>query len=178
MKAIAKDRPTGQSRIRVDILVAELEPLLQSQVKSTTNGAVALKFNHAQPVRGYSYAVMADSVKLERVVLNLVDNAGIWASQTPRGHGRVVLTVSPASVEEQGSTGVMIAVEDNGPGIDPDVRPQIFSRFFTTRKGAGTGLGLYLVQRFVSEMGGHVDVQSQPGRTVFSVILPSLEAQQ
>ncbi len=175
MKAIAKDRPQGTARIKVDELVTELEPLLQSQVKSTSNSRVALKYAPAPAVRGYSYEVKADSVKLERVVLNLIDNASYWAGQSSRGSGLVVLTVSPASVDEQGTTGVLIAVEDNGPGIDRDVRPQIFSRFFTTRKGSGTGLGLYLVQRFVSEMRGTISVESRPGRTVFSVILPSYE---
>jgi signal transduction histidine kinase len=68
---------------------------------------------------------------------------------------------------------VVIAVEDNGPGIPPDVMPRIFEPFFTTKaKGEGTGLGLGIVKQIVDKHGGRIEVASQPGRTRFSVRLP------
>jgi signal transduction histidine kinase len=65
-------------------------------------------------------------------------------------------------------------VQDSGVGIEPDVLQRIFEPFFTTKAaGAGTGLGLWVVRGIVSELGGAVDVESEPGRgSVFTIRLP------
>jgi two-component system NtrC family sensor kinase len=64
-------------------------------------------------------------------------------------------------------------VEDNGPGIAPDVLPRIFEPFFTTKAvGQGTGLGLSVSYGIVEQHGGHLTAESGPGRTVFTVLLP------
>ncbi len=65
-----------------------------------------------------------------------------------------------------------IAVEDSGTGLRPDVRDRIFDPFYTTRQG-GTGLGLYLTQRIVSEHKGFINVESRPAGTTFTVGLPA-----
>ena len=65
-----------------------------------------------------------------------------------------------------------IDVEDSGPGIRPDVRDRIFDPFYTTRQG-GTGLGLYLTQRIVSEHKGYIKVDSSPSGTRFTIGLPA-----
>jgi nitrogen-specific signal transduction histidine kinase len=64
---------------------------------------------------------------------------------------------------------VTIEVEDDGPGF-PESLP-VFDAFFTT-KDQGTGLGLALVHRIVTDHGGTIRVESRPGRTCFSVSLP------
>jgi two-component system, sensor histidine kinase FlrB len=67
-----------------------------------------------------------------------------------------------------------ISIEDNGPGISPDLQEKIFEPFFTT-KSQGTGLGLAIVARRVSEMGGEIRWRSplSDGRGAqFSVVLP------
>ena len=62
---------------------------------------------------------------------------------------------------------------DNGPGIHQDVLPRIFEPFFTTKvKGEGTGLGLGIVKKIIEKHGGRVDVDSSPGRTCFTIVLP------
>jgi signal transduction histidine kinase len=67
-----------------------------------------------------------------------------------------------------------ITIEDNGPGIPPDVQPHIFDPFYTTKPvGVGTGLGLGIVQRFVEQFGGTIRFTSTPGTTVFLVRLPT-----
>jgi CheY-like chemotaxis protein len=70
---------------------------------------------------------------------------------------------------------VVIEVRDSGRGIAPEHIPRLFEPFFTTKPaGAGTGLGLPICHRIVSELGGRIDVESEPGRgSVFRVILPA-----
>jgi two-component system nitrogen regulation sensor histidine kinase GlnL len=65
-----------------------------------------------------------------------------------------------------------VDVEDSGPGVAPDVQPNLFSPFVTT-KVKGTGLGLAICQRIVSDHGGTIRFESDPGRTLFRVLLPA-----
>jgi signal transduction histidine kinase len=68
-----------------------------------------------------------------------------------------------------------LSVQDNGPGIAPDVMPRIFEPYFTTHpRTQGTGLGLSIVQRLLKESQGGLQVHSKPGQgTVFTVYLPA-----
>jgi signal transduction histidine kinase len=71
-----------------------------------------------------------------------------------------------------------LAVQDNGPGIAPEVLPRIFEPFFTTQaRRSGTGLGLCIVQRLVRQAGGALQVHTHPGQgSVFTVYLPAMAA--
>ncbi len=101
---------------------------------------------------------------LNQVWTNLLDNA-IDATD---GRGTITITTR----RDDGA--VVVDVEDNGPGIPEETRTRIFEPFFTTKpQGVGTGLGLDTVWRIVTEShGGMVDVESEPGRTIFHVHLP------
>jgi signal transduction histidine kinase len=67
-----------------------------------------------------------------------------------------------------------IRVADNGPGIPPEIRDQVFQPFVTHGKDSGTGLGLAVVQKIVQEHGGEVTVEaSGPQGTVFRITLPA-----
>ena len=68
---------------------------------------------------------------------------------------------------------LVVTIRDNGSGIPDDLRPHLFDPFITT-KSNGTGLGLALVAKLVSEHGGVIDFESKPRRTVFTVMLPVL----
>ncbi len=101
--------------------------------------------------------------ELNQVWQNLIDNA---LDAVPES-GHVTVTAS------QAGPSVIVQIVDDGPGIPPEVRDRIFDPFFTTKPiGEGTGLGLDIVQRLVQRHGGEIEVQSQPGRTEFRVILP------
>ena len=68
---------------------------------------------------------------------------------------------------------VQISISDNGPGIPEDIKDKVLQPFFTTKKGTeGTGLGLSITHDIVKAHGGELDIQSQPGRTVFKTYLP------
>ena len=71
---------------------------------------------------------------------------------------------------------VLVEVEDDGPGVPDDLREQIFTPRFSTRRGVvryGLGLGLSIVRSIVARHGGRIWLDSRPGRTVFSVVLPT-----
>jgi signal transduction histidine kinase len=71
-----------------------------------------------------------------------------------------------------GKESAILYVSDTGVGIPPENLPRIFDAYFTTKKG-GTGLGLPTTRRIIEEHGGHITVQSEPGRgTSFRVELP------
>jgi CheY-like chemotaxis protein len=72
------------------------------------------------------------------------------------------------------ATWVVARIADNGPGIRAEVLPRIFEPFFTTKRvGEGAGLGLSVSYGIVEQHGGHLTVESAPGRTVFTLELPA-----
>ena len=101
--------------------------------------------------------------ELNQVWTNLIHNA----VQALGGKGEIVVETR---VDE---THVAVTVQDNGPGISPDVMPRIFEPFFTTKpKGEGTGLGLGIVKQIVDKHGGKIGVTSKPGCTRFTIRIP------
>jgi two-component system cell cycle sensor histidine kinase/response regulator CckA len=123
--------------------------------------------------------VLADPGQIEQVLVNLVVNA---RDAMPQG-GR--LTVSTSNREFNGESpdrpngmraGAYVAMEvsDTGIGIEPAHHARIFEPFFTTKEpGKGTGLGLSTVYGIVQQSGGHITIESAPGRgATFTVYLP------
>jgi signal transduction histidine kinase len=105
-----------------------------------------------------------DTDAFRQVLLNLFNNA---IDAMPRG-GELHLT----TVEEPGRVGVVVA--DRGVGMDDETRARIFTPFFSTRIGSGTGLGLSVSLQIVESHGGTIEVESAPGRgSVFTVWLPT-----
>jgi signal transduction histidine kinase len=115
-------------------------------------------------IEGQSTAVTADEDLLHRVVSNLLLNA----VQACRGSGNIRVSVGFA-VEDELPPGAKIdspakvVVEDDGPGIDADLRERLFQPFVSGRAG-GSGMGLAIVQRAVEAHRGVVLVDSEPGR--------------
>ena len=114
--------------------------------------------------------VIADAVRLEQVLGNLVDNARKYS---PVGSEIVVGT-------EVTDRGVELYVADEGAGIDPDFLPNLFKPFTQadlgdTRRDHGVGLGLSISQGLVEAMGGTIEVASTPGAgSRFTVVLPRI----
>ena len=109
---------------------------------------------------------------LSQVWTNLIDNA---ADASPsKGQIEIATWTEPANGDPKDPGWLAVSVTDHGPGISPEVLPRIFEAFFTTKpQGSGTGLGLEIVHRIVTQkFGGKIDVKSEPGNTRFEVRLP------
>jgi signal transduction histidine kinase len=111
-------------------------------------------------------AITAFGSELNQVWTNLIDNAAYAASEVEE-------PVVTLRVVRDGDE-LVVDVEDNGPGIPEDAKQQIFDAFYTTKPpGQGTGLGLQITHRIVVlDHRGALEVESEPGRTVFRVRLP------
>jgi two-component system, NtrC family, nitrogen regulation sensor histidine kinase GlnL len=116
--------------------------------------------------------------RLIQAILNLVKNAAEAIGNEGRGDGRITLRTAfrPAMrLARPGGGGtslpLMVAVEDNGPGIPESVRPALFEPFVTS-KPSGSGLGLALVASVVAEHGGVIRVERERGHTIFRMFFP------
>jgi signal transduction histidine kinase len=120
--------------------------------------SVAKHFDADQP------NIHTTGVAISQVWTNLIDNA---IDASPEGGEIEVRTWSEPGY-------LAIGIVDHGSGIPEEVKPKIFDPFFTTKPvGKGTGLGLEIVQRIVTQsFGGQVEVDSKPGQTKFVVRLP------
>ena len=108
-----------------------------------------------------------DPGQIRQVLVNLVNNA---ADAMEGNGGRVVLR---ATTFPDGG-GLILGVEDDGPGMSPEVASRIFEPFFTT-KHHGTGLGLAVARSLVAQHGGRLEVRSNPGSgTTFLIVLPGV----
>ncbi len=112
---------------------------------------------------GVPTLIRGDTTRLRQVLVNLVGNALKFTER-----GEVELTVTVTLMDEQ-EVGLRFAVRDTGIGIPPEAQDRLFKSFSqvdssTTRKYGGTGLGLAISHRLAEIMGGHMGVESTPGK--------------
>jgi two-component system nitrogen regulation sensor histidine kinase GlnL len=116
----------------------------------------------------------ADADQLLQVFLNLLKNAGQAA---PKGGHIRIRTFFEPSLRLRDAAGaeralpLQVEIIDDGPGLPPHIADEIFEPFVSGREN-GTGLGLALASRIISDHGGWINVDSVPGRTVFRISLP------
>jgi PAS domain S-box-containing protein len=161
--------------LRLDAIVADVEPMLRRLIPENVELCVRLDAEAG--------SVCADRVQVEQIILNLAINA---RDAMPDG-GRLLVQVAnvtlgpswrEALLEVHAGPHVVLAVEDSGVGMTPEVKARVFEPFFTTKEpGKGTGLGLAVVYGIVKQSGGNVTLTSQPGRgTAVRVYFPRVGA--
>ncbi len=143
-----RPRPPRRQAVDPARLVAEVVALVAAD---RPEGVVVT----AQP--GWPGGVIdADPAQLRQVLLNLVQNAIHACAESERGTGTITVTVLP-----RGEGGCRILVDDDGPGIDPDIRQRLFQPFATGREN-GTGLGLAVSLVLVQGHGGQLHAEDSP----------------
>ena len=157
-------RPEGEAAEDVDVREA-LEDAIRLTAHRLRDIEVERVYEEVPPVRGRAG-------ELAQVWTNLLSNGADALLAMPPGdtRPRLVLRVAP---DERG---VRVEIEDNGPGIAPEVLPRIFEPRFTTKHGQvrfGLGLGMGLAKSVVDAHGGTIAISSYPGRTRVTVTLPT-----
>ncbi|MBK6518581.1 MAG: response regulator [Polyangiaceae bacterium] len=161
--AFSRGQPRQMRPLALDELLRGFAPLLSRLLPANVTLDVTLEAGAN---------VMGDAGQLEQVIMNLVTNA----RDAVAGGGRITLStrvvqsLSGVDAERQ----VVLAVSDSGPGMSEDIRARVFEPFFSTKRpGAGTGLGLAVVDSVVRQHGGPVEVGGAAGAgTTFEVRLP------
>jgi signal transduction histidine kinase len=111
--------------------------------------------------------VVADPDRIEQAIENLVGNA---LRHTPSGG-----TITLSATQTDGAA--ILSVSDTGAGIAAEHLPHVFERFYKVdaaraAESTGSGLGLSITKAIVERHGGTISVTSQPGRTIFTILLP------
>jgi signal transduction histidine kinase len=132
--------------------------ILNNKIKQKANLSIERQYDPSLP-RIFGYGS-----ELNQVWTNLLDNALDAVDED----GRIVIRT-----HSEGDW-VAVEIEDDGPGIPPEIQGRIFEPFFTTKPvGAGTGMGLDISYGIiVQKHRGEIQVESTPGRTCFTVRLP------
>ena len=150
-------------RLRVELAPVELTDVAGSLVGEFSG--VGRGSDHVLVADGAADAVaLADEERVRQIGRILLENAIV---HTPEG------TQVRVAVGIDASTAVL-RIEDDGPGIRPEEQPHVFDRFFRSQGTvkAGSGLGLAIARELAELMGGEIELESRPGRTVFTLRLP------
>ena len=130
-------------------------------------------------VRDYDTSIpefRADREQLIQAVLNVARNAAqALEARIAAGDAVIALRTRIARQvtldKQRWRLALELHIEDNGPGVLPDLRERIFYPLVSGREG-GSGLGLTLAQTFVQQHRGTVEFESEPGKTIFKILIP------
>jgi two-component system CitB family sensor kinase/two-component system sensor histidine kinase DcuS len=173
----------GAHREALDLIIAEtsgyqdlMETLAEAVPDPVLAGIILGKFNRARELKinlilepDSSFADLPSQLErshLVTVIGNLLDNAFEAVRETGKD-GEVRLLLTDLGLD------LILEVEDSGPGIPPEVADSLFEKGVTTHGSTGRGMGLYLVRRAVTALGGEITfAQGELGGALFTVIIP------
>ncbi len=165
--AFSRGQSIMLSPVEINSVIAGMGPMIR--------GLAGEEINYSARIQEEPLIVMADSLQLERVVMNLVSNA---RDAMPEGGDLSISVGEVSAAEDHGISRpgkyAMISVADSGGGIGSDIRERVFEPFFTTKAvGKGMGLGLSIVYGIIEQHMGFIAVGTAPGGGAeFRIYLP------
>ncbi len=169
VEVFGDERPLEREPINIHVVLDRVKLLAKSGVARGI--AFSEEYDPSLP------PVYGNRDQLVQVFLNLVKNAAEALERTQKPEikfstaFRPGIRISVQGVSQRISLPLEIVIEDNGPGVPPELLPILFDPFVST-KASGSGLGLALVAKIVGDHGGVIDCDSRPGRTRFRILLP------
>ncbi len=169
VEVFGDERPLEREPINIHVVLDRVKLLAKSGMARGI--AFSEEYDPSLP------PVYGNRDQLVQVFLNLVKNAAEALERTQKPEikfstaFRPGIRISVQGVSQRISLPLEIVIEDNGPGVPPELLPILFDPFVST-KASGSGLGLALVAKIVGDHGGVIDCDSRPGRTRFRILLP------
>jgi two-component system nitrogen regulation sensor histidine kinase GlnL len=168
MESFADDRPIERGAVNIHEVL--------EHTRKVSHSGFARKVRFLESYDPSLPPVLGNRDLLIQALLNLIKNA---CEAVPEEQGEVILTTRflqgiRLAVRGGGARvdlPLMVSVQDNGPGIPEDIQAHLFDPFVTT-KASGKGLGLALVAKIVDAHGGVIEFDSEPGKTIFRLMLP------
>ena len=160
IRALVKKAPPRKDALEINGAILEVIALTRGEV--VKNGvSVQTQLAEGLPL------IQGDRVQLQQVILNLITNAVQAMSAVSEGARELLI-----STAKDASGGVLVAVRDSGPGLNPESFARLFDAFYTTKPG-GMGMGLSICRSIVEAHGGRIwaSLTAAPG-TVLQCILP------
>jgi signal transduction histidine kinase len=158
-----KKAPPRKHRFDLNEAINEVTVLARSAIAENGVSVQTRLAEGLAPVEG-------DRVQLQQVILNLVLNAAEAMSAVDEGARQLLI-----STEQSRTNGVLVAVRDSGPGIDPEHIERVFDAFYTT-KPSGVGMGLSICRSIIDGHGGRLWADAnEPRGAAFQFTLPSSE---
>ena len=158
-----KKAPPRKDRFDLNEAINEVIALARSVI---TENEVSVRTHLTEG----SLHVQGDPVQVQQVILNLILNA-VEAMGSVEAGARELLI----STEQSERNGIVVAVGDSGPGIDPEDRERVFQAFYTT-KSSGVGIGLSICRSIIEAHGGRLWTDAnEPRGAVFQFTLPNAE---
>lgn len=163
----SRNEPSEKHEVNLNSVIRDTEELFRRLVGRSVKWEIRLDENLG--------SVWANEGQLKQILMNLVGNA----RDAMPGGGEVTIeamnvTIPRIAAGTENESFVMLRVTDTGNGMSSQAAEHLFEPFFTTKEpGSGTGLGLSIVHSIVVDLGGTIQVDSEPSRgTVFSIWLP------
>jgi signal transduction histidine kinase len=157
-----KKAPSQNDRFDLNAAINEVIELAKNAITENSVSVQTRLFEGVNPVQG-------DRVQVQQVVLNLVLNAVEAMGSVDAGARELVI-----STEQSQTNGILVAVRDSGPGIDPESLERVFEAFYTTKSG-GMGLGLSICRSIIEAHNGRLWASANLPRGVsFQFDLPAI----
>ena len=144
-----------RKRVHLNETVTSALALIEYRLVKTENVRVAQELAEPGPV------VIGDFQQIVQVLINLINNACDAMEEAPRYPEGKSLRISTGARDGR----AFLRIEDNGPGVPPELESKLFAAFFTTKEpGRGTGLGLSICRHILQEHEGGISLENRPGQ--------------